>query len=193
MPLPLRGLLDTAQGTVEGLLGRWGVPSAVFVQTRARHGGGAERTSNFPVGTCNGSAAPKNRGPSSRGLRATRRPCTHSTAPFFWGGGGRLPHRPGSTAPFTPFAASLFGIVAGHEPTPTLLSQLEVTQGRCSRLFPVWAWGCAPPPNGDTRDDSSAQCLRGRGAAFCPPSPSIWPGARVRELPRKRGRAGGEQ
>jgi hypothetical protein len=28
-----------------------GVPSAVFLQTRARHGGGTERTSNFPVGT----------------------------------------------------------------------------------------------------------------------------------------------
>jgi hypothetical protein len=28
----------------------WPVPSTVFVQTRARHGGGAERTSNFPVG-----------------------------------------------------------------------------------------------------------------------------------------------
>jgi hypothetical protein len=28
MLLPLRGLLDTAQGTVEGLFGRWGAPSA---------------------------------------------------------------------------------------------------------------------------------------------------------------------
>jgi hypothetical protein len=37
------------------------VPSTVFVQARARHGGGTERTSNFPVRTKQGASPKKNK------------------------------------------------------------------------------------------------------------------------------------